>query len=42
MAEEIAISDVLLKDMMLEYVQNLTAQGKQIEYFTDSRVTMEN
>lgn len=42
MAEEIAISDVLLKDMMLEYVENLTAEGKPVEYFTDGRVTMEN
>lgn len=42
MAEEIAISNVLLKDMMLEYVQGLTAEGKKVEYFTDGRVTMEN
>lgn len=42
MAEEIAISDVLLKDMMLQYVKGLTSAGKPIEYFTDGRVTMEN
>lgn len=41
-AESLEMSDVLLKDIMLDYVRRLNAEGKKIEYQTDGRVVIEN
>ena len=41
-AESLEFSDVLLKDMMLDYVRSLTAEGKNIEYQCDGRVVTES
>jgi 2',3'-cyclic-nucleotide 2'-phosphodiesterase (5'-nucleotidase family) len=37
-AVEMIQTDVLIYDMVLEHIRNLTAEGKDIEYHTDGRV----
>ncbi len=37
-AVELIQTDMLIYDMVLEHVRNLTAEGKNIEYYTDGRV----
>ena len=41
MAEDVQLSDVLIKDFMLRYLRGLTAEGKNIEYAKDGRVIVE-
>lgn len=41
-AQEVIITDVLLRDTLLPYLRELTAQGKPIEYPYDGRIVVEN
>ena len=41
MADDVQLSDVLIKDFMLRYLRGLTAAGKNIEYAKDGRVIVE-
>ena len=41
LAEDVQLSDVLIKDFMLRYLRGLTAEGKNIEYQKDGRVIVE-
>ena len=40
-ADDVQLSDVLIKDFMLRYLRGLTAAGKNIEYAKDGRVIVE-
>lgn len=40
-ARELILTDVLIGQVVEEYVRNLTAEGKQIDYQTDGRVVVE-
>lgn len=41
MASKVVLSDVLIKDYMIRYIKAQTAAGKNIEYATDGRITIE-
>lgn len=41
LADDVKLSDVLIKDFMLRYLRGLTAEGKNIEYQKDGRVIVE-
>ena len=41
MAENLVLSDVLIKDYMIRYIKAQTAAGKNIEYAKDGRIIIE-
>ena len=42
LAEDVILTPVLIRDVMLEYVQAMEAKGKTIDYESDGRVVMED
>ena len=42
LAEDVVLTDVLVKDVMLEYFQKMEAEGKVIDGQKDGRVIMED
>ena len=40
-AKEVILTDVLIKEFMVDYVRNLTAEGKEVSYKADGRITIE-
>ena len=40
-AKEVIITDVQIKEFMVDYIRSLTAEGKEISYKADGRITVE-
>ena len=40
-AKEVIITDVQIKEFMVDYIRNLTAEGKEVSYKADGRITVE-
>ena len=40
-AKEVIITDVQIKEFMVDYIRSLTAEGKEVSYKADGRITVE-